>query len=178
MRLMQTTEQPKTKLYSQQWILSLVKQNFTSGLILKALCITPTDCLKLVLSRKRYQKLPEAKRTSSLVGRKCRCEFAKVLWIENEKGQFVNKGVSEHDNETKYETGKMVYPDSYNDDIRVECTNGIHFFITYKEAKEYWLCILSQVPQKELPFHRNNYITLIRKNGYYESCSCWAASTG
>ena len=36
-----------------------------------------------------------------------------------------------------YSKGKIIYPDSYNDDIRIECTNGIHFFITKKEAKEW-----------------------------------------
>jgi hypothetical protein len=69
-----------------------------------------------------------AKRTSSLVGRKCRAEFVVVL---------EGSGVSMHDNKTVYELGRTVYPDKYDDDIRVECTSGIHFFITRKEAEEY-----------------------------------------
>ena len=36
-----------------------------------------------------------------------------------------------------YEPGKIVYPDKYDPDIRVECTNGIHFFQTYEEAEEF-----------------------------------------
>ena len=69
-----------------------------------------------------------AKRTSSLVGRKCRAEFVVVL---------EGSGTSRHDNETVYEPGLTVYPDKYDDDIRVECTSGIHFFMTRKEAEEY-----------------------------------------
>jgi hypothetical protein len=73
--------------------------------------------------------IPEgAKRTSSLVGRKCRAEFVVVLEGE---------GVSKHDGSTKYCQGATVIPDKYDDDIRVECTHGIHFFVTRKEAEEY-----------------------------------------
>ena len=70
----------------------------------------------------------KAKRTSTLVGRKCRAEFVKVI----EGG-----GVSSYSRDTIYKEGEFVYPDSYNDDIRVECTNGIHFFLTREEAEAY-----------------------------------------
>jgi hypothetical protein len=70
----------------------------------------------------------EAKRTSSLVGRKCRAEFVQVLDGE---------GVSSYDGKTYYNVGATIYPDKYDDNIRVECTSGIHFFITRKEAEEY-----------------------------------------
>jgi hypothetical protein len=72
----------------------------------------------------------KAKRTSSLVGRKCRAEYVKVLT----KGV---KAVGKHDKKTMYETGKITRADKYDDDIRVECTHGIHFFMTRKEAEEY-----------------------------------------
>jgi uncharacterized protein YjbI with pentapeptide repeats len=72
----------------------------------------------------------KAKRTSSLVGRKCRAEYVKVLT----KGV---KAVGDHDNKTMYETGKITRADKWDDDIRVECTHGIHFFMTRKEAEEY-----------------------------------------
>jgi len=70
----------------------------------------------------------EAKRTSSLVGRKCRAEFVVVL---------EGSGTSTHDYVTQYAPGLTVYPDKYDDDIRVECTSGIHFFMTKREAEEY-----------------------------------------
>jgi Family of unknown function (DUF5758)/Pentapeptide repeats (8 copies) len=72
---------------------------------------------------------PSAKRTSTLVGRKCRAEFVTVLEGEGLSGRG---GVH-------YEPGKTVCPDKYDPDIRVECTHGIHFFITRKEAEEYLL---------------------------------------
>lgn len=72
------------------------------------------------------QTIPaEAKRTSSLVGRKCRAEFV----IPHGSGTSGRGGV--------YVEGRIFRPDSYDDDIRVECTHGVHFFITRKEAEEY-----------------------------------------
>ena len=74
----------------------------------------------------------EAKRTSSLVGRKCRAEFIEVLSLSEGtscSGQF--------DELTIYTVGETVKADSYNDDIRLECTHGIHFFVTKQEAIDY-----------------------------------------
>jgi len=76
----------------------------------------------------------EAKRTSSLVGRKCRAEFVRVLEvIGGEKAVSWNINVPR----LEYRVGEIVYPDKYDDDIRVECSNGIHFFITRREAEEF-----------------------------------------
>ena len=72
----------------------------------------------------------EAKRTSTLVGRKCRAEFVKVL-------ELTHSTYDMYSGRTLYVQGEMVYPDKYDDDIRIECTNGIHFFITKREAEEY-----------------------------------------
>jgi hypothetical protein len=71
----------------------------------------------------------KAKRTASLVGRKCRAEYVKVL---------SGGGMDKHSRKVEYKKGTTIYPNSYNDDIRVECTNGIHFFLTREEAEE-WL---------------------------------------
>jgi hypothetical protein len=76
--------------------------------------------------------IPEnAKRVGGTIGRKCRAEFVRVL--EDVCGW------STHNREFKYnyKSGDMIYPDSFNSDITQECTNGIHFFITRKEAEEY-----------------------------------------
>ena len=79
----------------------------------------------------------EAKRTSSIVGRKCRAEFAEVIAIYKDEKEVL-EGFSSHDNgKTKYVVGEIVKPDSYDGDPRVECTNGIHFFITKQEAIDY-----------------------------------------
>ena len=66
----------------------------------------------------------EARRTSSLIGRKCRAEFVRVL----EGGGCSTRG-------GVYVEGKVYRPDSYDDDIRVECSNGVHFFVTRREAE-------------------------------------------
>ena len=78
-------------------------------------------------------------RTSSLVGRKCRASQAKVLGIYNEDKNLMGlkEVTGSYDNETKYVVGKVVKPDKYDDDIRIECTHGIHFFITFEEARDY-----------------------------------------
>jgi hypothetical protein len=70
----------------------------------------------------------EANRTASLIGRKCRAEYAIV--IEGE-------GYDMHSGNTFYKEGETVYPDSYNPDINIECSNGIHFFQTKQEAEDY-----------------------------------------
>jgi hypothetical protein len=72
--------------------------------------------------------LADVKRINSLVGRKCRAERAIVL--EGEGTGIYNK-------DFKYEPGKEVIADSFDDDIRIECSHGIHFFITRKEAEEH-----------------------------------------
>ena len=75
----------------------------------------------------------EAKRTASLVGRKCRAEYAVVTWIEGDQPV-----TSSHNGpQTTYEVGKTIYPDSYDDNPMVDCSHGIHFFQTRKEAEEF-----------------------------------------
>jgi len=73
-----------------------------------------------------------AKRTGSLVGRKCRAEYANVLWTST-GGTITGR----YNNEVKYTPGERVTPDSYDDDPRVECTHGIHFFLTREEAEAF-----------------------------------------
>jgi len=79
-----------------------------------------------------------AKRTASLIGRKCRAEYVKVLAIFDCDGRpeaecmgwFPDIGFV-------YRVGETVHPDKYDDDIRVECSHGIHFFLTREEAEEW-----------------------------------------
>ena len=77
----------------------------------------------------------EAKRTSSLIGRKCRAEFAKVVALSS--NAVVGYAKHQSPGAFPYRVGEIVRPDSFNDDIRLECTNGIHFFMTRREAEEY-----------------------------------------
>lgn len=86
-------------------------------------------------------KIPAwARRVSSMVGRKCRAEYAIVLEIIDEDGKNVDEVIGDFKSENgyaKYRVGKVVKPDRYDPDPRVECSHGIHFFITIQEAKNY-----------------------------------------
>jgi len=72
----------------------------------------------------------DAKRTSTLVGRKCRASKARVVTEGID-------GASTRDPAFRYVSGQEISVDNFKDDIRVECTAGIHFFMTRKEAEEY-----------------------------------------
>ena len=82
--------------------------------------------LKLEIPRRAW-------RTSSLVGRKCRAGAVKVLAAMNTNLKEFG-GI--YDN-TKYRIGSLVYADAFDYDPRIECTGGIHFFMTRKEAEQY-----------------------------------------
>ena len=78
----------------------------------------------------------EARRVAPVVGRKCRAEYVTVVALTAKDGSHPTEGKGLH-NGTKYVVGETVRPDSFNDDFKLECTNGIHFFITKAEAVEY-----------------------------------------
>lgn len=78
----------------------------------------------------------DAKRTSSLVGRKCRAEFADVLEVCSAPCSLKAPRVISFWGLT-YEVGQRIHADKFDDDIRVECTHGIHFFMTRQEAEDY-----------------------------------------
>ena len=69
----------------------------------------------------------DAKRVGGVVGRKCRAELADVI----EGGGFSIQ------NSIEYKVGNRVTPDNYDPNPLIECTNGIHFFITRQEAEAY-----------------------------------------
>jgi hypothetical protein len=86
----------------------------------------------------------KAERTASLVGNKCRAEYAKVIaWkkVGDKKWHKTNKAkvefISQHKPSFQYKLGKIAKPDSYDNDPRVECTTGIHFFMDFESAKYY-----------------------------------------
>ena len=73
---------------------------------------------------------PEAKRTASVIGRKCRAEFVEVLEGEGTSWRAGRDAL-------EYAPGEIVRPDKYDDSPLVECTSGIHFFLTREEAEEW-----------------------------------------
>ena len=80
----------------------------------------------------------EAQRTSSLIGRKCRAEFAKVISITDSSWNPVDeaRSIYAHDSFV-YRVGEIVRPDKYDPDFHVECSHGIHFYITRQEALDH-----------------------------------------
>ena len=79
----------------------------------------------------------KAKRHNTLGGRKCRAEFVKVLDIRNSKGNKIKTCRPGHNSKFIYKIGEIVMPDKYDPDPLVECSNGIHFFISKQEAKDW-----------------------------------------
>ena len=67
---------------------------------------------------------------SNAHGRKCRAEYVKVIEVF---GGLV--GISIHDKTTRYEAGKIVHCDKWNEDRWTECGGGIHFYLTREEAE-------------------------------------------
>lgn len=84
-------------------------------------------------------RVPEEARRSSATSRKCRCEFAKVLELQNLDGTPYNSDevINYNYAETIYKVDEFVYADSWDDDRWNECSHGIHFFITRDEAVKY-----------------------------------------
>ena len=74
-----------------------------------------------------------AERTSSLIGRKCRASHVEVVELISNDSPLKAPGL--HDASTIYAVGHTVRADSFDKDIRVECTHGIHFFMTRREAE-------------------------------------------
>ena len=72
---------------------------------------------------------------SSATGRKCRCSEALVLSIDDGALQEVIN--YNYFFRTVYKVGEVVRPDRFDTCRWNECTNGIHFFMTRKEAEEY-----------------------------------------
>ena len=84
-------------------------------------------------------EIPEDAKRLSATGRKCRCNKAKVLEIQNLDGTKANvtEVRSNHDRSFIYETGKTVTVDNFCEDRWKECSAGIHFFINRQEAVNY-----------------------------------------
>ena len=82
--------------------------------------------------------LSDARRCSA-TGRKCRCDKAKVLAIQNIDGTTadVESVPSDYNHEFVYKVGEIVEEPNFNDNRWDECSEGIHFFINRQEAVDY-----------------------------------------
>lgn len=92
--------------------------------------------------RKKYiikLEIPEDARRISGTDRKCRCDKAKVLEIQNLDGTKakVKKVRSMFASFFIYTVGKVVEEPDFNEDRWDICSSGIHFFMTRNEAVNY-----------------------------------------
>lgn len=84
-------------------------------------------------------QIPEDAERLSATSRKCRCDKAQVLEIQNLDGTtaHVTEVGSDYDETFIYEVGKNVSVDNFDNNRWNECSTGIHFFINRQEAVEY-----------------------------------------
>jgi len=78
----------------------------------------------------------KAKRVNAIGSRKCRFEYAKVIAIYNGNKQ-VKESAGKYDKNLIYKKGEVVRPDDFDPSPLIECSKGIHAFITRLEAEEY-----------------------------------------
>ena len=84
-------------------------------------------------------EIPSNAKRSSGTSRKCRASEAKVINIyqHSDNEWKINNDLSPygfHDESFIYRVGKTAIPDSFDDDRWNECSNGIHFFMSFEEA--------------------------------------------
>ena len=79
--------------------------------------------------------IPENAKRSSAAGRKCRCDKAEVLEIQDIYGNIVNTTArSMYSPSFIYEVGKTVSVNNFDTNRFNECAPGIHFYVTREEA--------------------------------------------
>ena len=83
-------------------------------------------------------EIPEDAKRCSATSNKCRCDKAMVLSITDidtgaERKHITNTNYAK----TTYTVGKVVYPDTFDENRWNECSNGIHFFINKQDAINY-----------------------------------------
>ena len=85
-------------------------------------------------------EIAEDAKRSSATGRKCRCDKAKVVEIQDMDGNVLDgeTAVSSRDRTFKYIPGAAV-TSNFDDDRWNECSTGIHFFTNREEAVNYCL---------------------------------------
>jgi hypothetical protein len=84
----------------------------------------------------------DAGRVGGLVGRKCRASIATPIAAYTPDGEPIPNDAelvfyAGHDAEFKYKIGVEARPDSWDPNPLVECTHGLHFFISFEEARDY-----------------------------------------
>ena len=81
-------------------------------------------------------KIPRGSIVFSINGTKCRTNKVMVLAIEDFDGNKVDRAMSTYKHMSYY-VGDEITDYSFNCQYNIECSNGIHFFRTKEEAKDY-----------------------------------------
>lgn len=86
-------------------------------------------------------EIPADARRSSATGRKCRCDKAKVIEIQELDGSpsELTEVESGYDRNFVYRVGEIAEEPQYDENRWKECAPGIHFFINRQEAVDYVL---------------------------------------
>jgi hypothetical protein len=99
---------------------------------------------KCVSNDKQYIAVLEvpadARRMNAISSRKIRVEKAKVLWFEDLGGNKIENDIESTGKNYPgiiYKQGIEVKSDKFDDNITIECSNGIHVFLTKQEAVEW-----------------------------------------
>jgi hypothetical protein len=80
-------------------------------------------------------RIPAEAKRSNAVGRKCRAEYAEVLELIPEVDVAYSLTIAGF----KYVKGQVVRPTAaFDEDRWNECASGIHFFLTYQEASDFF----------------------------------------
>lgn len=84
-------------------------------------------------------KIPANAKRLSATSKKCRCDKAKVLEIQEIDGSIsdVTEISSDHDKNFIYKVGEIVSVKDFCEDRWRGCSQGIHFFINRQSAVEY-----------------------------------------
>ena len=84
-------------------------------------------------------EIPADARRSSATGRKCRCDKAKVIEIQELDGSSseLTEVASGYDRNFVYRVGEIAEEPIYDENRWEECAPGIHFFINRQEAVDY-----------------------------------------
>ena len=79
----------------------------------------------------------DAQRTNAIGSRKCRSSAAVVVALFKDGVLFDGEAFDSHTGTVRYKAGEVVLPDSYDDNALIECSNGVHWFLTREEAEAY-----------------------------------------
>ena len=126
------------------WNADLSNANLWNALNIPFIPMACPDTGSFIAWKKAQGKIvklfvPSDARRLSATGRKCRCDKATVIAIENIDGTpaDVTEVYSDYDNRFVYKIHAHLTIDDFCEDRWKECSKGIHFFINRQEAVDY-----------------------------------------